>query len=161
MKVFNKGMTALRISQAAERAGVSAPTIRYYEEIGLLPPPARSSAGYRRYTESAVEELRFIRKAQGLGFSLDEIRDILQLSRSGNIPCSHVLSVAHQHLAAVEERIRHLQRFRDHLAAELAKWNGTRTPTCRGLCEIIASADVVADVEAPGPLRAGRRPRRR
>lgn len=143
-------MTALRISQVAERAGVSAPTIRYYEEIGLLPPPARSSAGYRRYTESAVEELRFIRKAQALGFSPDEIRDILQLSGSGKTLCSHVLSVAHQHLAAVDERRRHLQRFRDHLAAELAKWNGTTTPTCRGLCKIIASADAVADVAAPG-----------
>jgi hypothetical protein len=92
-------------------------------------------------------KLRFIRKAQGLGFSLDEIGEILKLSRSGTAPCSHVLSLAHQHLTAVEERIRHLQRFRDQLAAELAKWDGKQTPTCRGLCQIIAAADPDATVD--------------
>jgi len=66
-------MVALLIGEVAQRAGVSAPTIRYYEEIGLLGKPLRSSTGYRRYSESSVEEVRFIRKAQALGFSLDEI----------------------------------------------------------------------------------------
>src|SRR5918996_3065646 len=113
-------MSGLLIGEVAQRAGVSAPTVRYYEEIGLLPPARRSTAGYRRYSEDTVEELRFIRKAQALGFSLDEIAEILRLSRSGKTPCSHVLSLAHQHLAAVEERIRQLQQFKDHLAAELA-----------------------------------------
>ncbi len=134
-------MSGLLIGEVAQRAGVSAPTIRYYEEIGLLPAPLRSSAGYRRYAEQTVEELRFIRKAQALGFSLDEIGEILRLSRSGKAPCSHVLSIAHQHLAAVEERIRRLQRFRDLLAAEVAKWDGKKTATCRGLCQIIAGAE--------------------
>ncbi len=94
-------MASLLIGDVAERTGLSAPTIRYYESIGLLAQPARSATGYRRYTESTVEELHFIRKAQGLGFSLDEIGEILQLSRSGQKPCSHVLTLAHQHLEAV------------------------------------------------------------
>ena len=64
----------------------------------------------------------------------------MRLSRSGKTPCSHVLTIAHRHLAAVEERIRHLQTFRERLAAELAKWDGKETPTCRGLCQIIAEA---------------------
>ena len=134
-------MTGLLIGAVARRAGVSPPTIRYYENIGLLAPPLRSSSGYRRYSDTTVEELRFIRKAQALGFSLEEIGDILRLSRSGKTPCSHVLTVAHRHLAAVEERIRHLQVFRERLAAELAKWDGKETPTCRGLCQIIAEAE--------------------
>ena len=96
-------MTGLLIGAVARRAGVSPPTIRYYEDIGLLVPPLRSSSGYRRYSDTTVEELRFIRKAQALGFSLEEIGDILRLSRSGKTPCSHVLTVAHRHLAAVEE----------------------------------------------------------
>lgn len=150
----------MRIGEIATRAGVTAPTIRYYEEIGLLPPARRSSSGYRRYTESTVDELRFIRKAQALGFSLDEIRDILRLSRSGQTPCSHVLSLARQHLAAVDERIRSLHRFREHLAAELAKWNGRTTPTCRGLCDIIESVDALQDVAAPS-LTSTRPPRRK
>jgi DNA-binding transcriptional MerR regulator len=131
----------MQISEAAKRAGVSPPTIRYYEEIGLLPEPERSAAGYRRYTEATVDELRFIRKAQMIGFSLDEIREILQLSRSGQKPCGHVLTLAHQHLAAVDERIRRLQRFRKQLSTDLRKWEKQKTAiTCGGLCQFIADA---------------------
>lgn len=134
-------MPGLLIGDVAQRAGVSPPTIRYYEEIGLLPSPARSSAGYRRYSDATVDELRFIRKAQMLGFSLGEIGEILKLSRSGKVPCSRVLTLAHQHLAAVDERIHQLRQFRDQLAAEVAKWDGKNAPTCEGLCQIIASAE--------------------
>lgn len=134
-------MSALLIGDVAERAGVPTPTIRYYESIGLLKPAARSSAGYRRYSEHAVEELRFIKKAQALGFSLDEVGEILTLSRSGKAPCEEVLSLAHQHLAAVDERLRQLHVFRDQLASELAKWDRQKTGvTCDGLCQFIADA---------------------
>jgi DNA-binding transcriptional MerR regulator len=137
-------MAGLLIGDVAERAGLSAATVRYYEQIELLPAPSRSLAGYRRYPEQTVEELQFIRKAQALGFSLDEIREILKLSRSGKAPCSHVLSLAHQHLAAVEERIRQLQQFHEQLAAEVAKWDTKNTGTCRGLCQIIVAAETDA-----------------
>ena len=153
------GMAGLLIGDVAQRAGVSAAAIRYYEEIGLLPPPSRSASGYRRYSESTVEDLRFIRKAQALGFSLDEIGEILKLSRSGRTACSHVLSLAHQHLAALDERIRQLQQFRAQLAAEVAKWDGKKTPTCEGLCQIIASAEPEVPLDDPGSP-AGGPPRR-
>ena len=151
-------MAALLIGQVAERAGVATPTIRYYESIGLLKAPARSPAGYRRYSEDTVEELTFVQKAQALGFSLDEIREILTLSRTGRTPCKQVLAMAHRHLEAVEARIRQLQQFRDQLAAELAKWDGKMTPTCRGLCQIIASADAGNRLE-PRELKRRRRER--
>lgn len=155
-------MAGLLIGDVAQRAGVSAPTIRYYEQVGLLPAPIRSASGYRRYNDGAVDELRFIRKAQALGFSLDEITDILKLSRSGKTPCSRVLSLAHQHLAAVAERIRHLQTFHDQLAHELAKWDGKKTPTCRGLCQIIATSEPGdASSDDPSPNLRSRRPTRR
>jgi DNA-binding transcriptional MerR regulator len=135
-------MAGLLIGDVAKRSGVSTPTIRYYEEIGLLPKPHRSSTGYRHYSANTVEELRFIKKAQALGFSLEEVGEILKLSRSGKTPCPQVLSLAHRHVAAVEERIRQLQTFRDHLAAELAKWEAQETPvTCGGLCQFIAEAE--------------------
>jgi MerR family copper efflux transcriptional regulator len=134
-------MLRLRIGEVAQRAGVSPATVRYYEEIGLLPAPPRSAAGYRRYTEDTVDELLFIRKAQTLGFSLDEIREILRLSRSGKTPCSHVLSLTRQHLAALDERIRQLEHVRKRLASELSKWERRSPPDCRGLCQIIASAE--------------------
>lgn len=135
-------MAGLLIGDVAKRAEVSTPTIRYYEEIGLLRPTARGSSGYRRYSLSAVEELRFIKKAQTLGFSLEEIKEILKLSRSGETPCEHVLELAKQHLAAVEKRIAQLQNFRNQLAAEVSKWDGKKAPTCLGLCQIISTSEV-------------------
>ena len=139
-------MAELLIGDVAKRTGVSAPTIRYYEEIGLLPSPTRSGAGYRRYTETTIEEVQFIRKAQALGFSLDEISTILQLSRSGQAPCAHVLSLAHEHLAAVDERLRQLRAFRRRLAADLEKWEMQRTAvTCRGLCRFISDAEPASE----------------
>ena len=147
----------MQISDVAKQAGVSTPTIRYYEEIGLLPKPSRSSAGYRRYTDSTVEELQFIRKAQAIGFSLDEIRQILQLSRAGQKPCGHVLTLAHQHLAAVDERIRRLQKFRKQLAADLAKWDEQKTATtCRGLCQWITEATLTSEDVSARPARKDR-----
>jgi DNA-binding transcriptional MerR regulator len=126
------------ISAVAKQTGVSPPTIRYYEEIGLLPATTRSSAGYRRYSDAAVEELRFIKKAQALGFSLEEIGEILQLSRSGRTACTHVLSLAEHHVALVEQRIRQLQQFRDRLDAEISKWRQQEASiTCEGLCRFI------------------------
>ena len=149
----------MQISEAGKRAGVSPPTIRYYEEIGLLPKPERSGAGYRRYTDATVEELRFIRKAQAIGFSLDEIGELLQLSRAGQRPCGHVLTLAHQHLAAVEERIRRLQKFRKQLAADVAKWDKQKTaPTCSGLCQWIAEATPEVSAENL-PVRRARKGR--
>ena len=133
-------MASLLIGEVAARTALTAPTIRYYESIGLIKAPARSEAGYRRYSDNTVQELEFIKKAQALGFSLDEIAEILALSRAGRTPCSHVLDLARRHLAAVDERIQQLQRFRRQLAGEVGKWDGRRQPTCDGLCEIIANA---------------------
>lgn len=138
-------MAGLLIGEVAQRAGVSAPTIRYYESVGLLTAPRRTAAGYRRYGDTTVDELRFIKKAQGLGFSLDEVAEILQLTRSGQTPCSHVLSLGHRHLAAVADRIRQLERFRDSLRAELARWERRDSGVpCVGLCQLIAGADTRA-----------------
>lgn len=161
-------MSGLLIGDVAERTGLSAPTIRYYESIGLLTPPPRSATGYRRYTETTVEELRFIKKAQGLGFSLEEIGEILKLSRAGDTPCAHVLDLARRHLRAVEHRIEQLTRFRDQLAGEVAKWDGEQAPTCRGLCQIIVGAEEHGTVGQPAvhmrvhrtsPKNAGKRRR--
>lgn len=146
-------VAGLLIGDVSKRTGVPAPTIRYYEAIGLLASPARSGAGYRRYSDVAVEELRFVRKAQALGFSLGEIAEILGLSRAGKAPCSHVLSLAHQHLAAVDERIRQLSAFRRQLAGDLTRWEEQRSVvTCTGLCRFITDAEPAA---APLGLKSG------
>lgn len=128
----DRQMARLLIGDVAQRTGLTAPTIRYYESIGLIAAPARSTTGYRRYTNTTVEELQFIKKAQALGFSLEEIGEILKLSRAGDTPCSHVLDLSRRHLAALDQRIQQLSRFRDQLASEVAKWDGEQEPTCRG-----------------------------
>ena len=140
--------SGILIGDLAGLAGVTPPTIRYYESIGLLKRAPRSEAGYRRYSAQAVDELRFIRKAQGLGFSLHEVSEILELSRSGQEPCSHVLSLGHRHLAALDERMRQLESFRQHLAAELTRWDRQQRAgsTCDGLCQLIAYASEAADL---------------
>lgn len=132
------------IGNLAKQSDVSPATIRYYEEIGLLTPPPRSEGGYRRYSPATLNELHFIKKGQGLGFSLEEIGEILKLSRAGETPCSHVLELAQRNLAAAEERILQLQAFRDRLAAQIIKWKGKPMPVCHasGLCEIITSAEL-------------------
>lgn len=144
-------MAAMLIGEVAERAGLPTATIRYYESVGLLEPAARTASGYRRYSERTVTVLQFIKKAQGLGFSLDEVADILSISRAGKAPCADVLSMARKHLAVVDERLRQLQAFRDQLASELAKWEERKTAiTCEGLCEFIMDAVPVSqDQEVP------------
>ena len=144
--MFKYSMASLLIGQLAQRADISPPTIRYYGAIGLLPAPSRSTSGYRRYPESAIEQLRFIRRAQALGFSLDEIRDILALSRRGKTPCKEVIAIGDAHVAALDERIDQLRKFRDHLMRHLTKWRGENGASCDGLCAIIASADLPADM---------------
>jgi DNA-binding transcriptional MerR regulator len=132
------------IGDIAKKSAVTPAAIRYYEEIGLLTAPPRSDGGYRRYSTATLEELEFIRKGQSLGFSLEEIGEILKLSRAGEAPCSHVLDLAQRNLAAAEDRIRQLQAFRDRLASQIEKWKGKAMPNCNpsGLCEIIASAEL-------------------
>ena len=130
------------IGDLAKRADVTPATIRYYEEIGLLTRAPRSAGGYRRYSHAALEEIEFIKKGQSLGFSLEEILEVLKLSRSGTAPCSRVLELAERNLIAVDERMRHLQAFRDRLTSQIKKWRGKTIPDCNGLCEIINSVDL-------------------
>ena len=123
-------MAPLNIGEVAELAGVTAPTVRYYESIGLLKKPARSDAGYRRYSEATVTDLGFIRKARALGFSLDEISEIIQLTRAGKRPCARVMVLAKQRLSDVDDQLRKLAAFRNQLAAELTRWEQPSRSGC-------------------------------
>ena len=134
------------IGEIARLSDLTPATIRYYEEIGLLTTPRRSDAGYRHYYPTILDELKFIKKGQGLGFSLEEIREILSISRAGDAPCAQVLDMAQRNLAAADDRIRHLQDFRNRLAAQIARWKENTPDTCArdGLCPIINSAELPA-----------------
>ncbi len=105
----------LLIGQIAKLAGVKSDTVRFYERTGLLARPTRTAAGHRVYSEAAARQLRFIKKAQGLGFSLDEVRRILSLRGGGKKTCDRVLAIAEATLDETERRLTELQKFRDDL----------------------------------------------
>jgi DNA-binding transcriptional MerR regulator len=106
----------LTVSQLAERAGVRADTVRYYERVGLLPAPARSPAGYRTYDEAAVERLRFIKGAQRVGLRLRHIVELLEVADRGQCPCGHTETLLRQRLAEVDAELDRLEALRTELA---------------------------------------------
>lgn len=110
------------IGALARQAGVGIDTVRYYERAGLLVPARRLASGYRRYSDGEVSRLRFIRRAQALGFSLQEIRGLLALSSQRDV--AKVKRAAQQRLADVEHRIAELERMRAGLAALVAACPG-------------------------------------
>jgi MerR family Zn(II)-responsive transcriptional regulator of zntA len=131
-----RARTQLRIGELADELGLNPKTIRYYEEIGLLPEPRRNAAGYRIYGAAARERLRFIAKAKGIGLTLHEIGEILTLRDAGAEPCAHVRELIDRKLAAVEEQLRLLQDVRLDLLTLQAKAAVT-TCSCTPICEII------------------------
>jgi MerR family copper efflux transcriptional regulator len=112
---MNPTTPSLTIGTVAKRAGVSIDTIRYYEREGLLPEPLRRASGYRSYNETAVRQLRFIRRAKDLGFTLEEIRDLMALSSDRRGGVKAVRKRAEQRLASIDARIAELMRIRQGL----------------------------------------------
>lgn len=117
------GGTAMRIGELSRATEVPAKTIRYYEDIGLLPRPERTEGGYRRYGPEAVELLKFIQKAQGLGLSLSEIKELAEIRRAGNLPCVHLRSLLEAKVADLEERIGELTKLRGEMLKTLRAWD--------------------------------------
>ena len=105
----------MKIGELASRSGVTAKTIRFYDEIGLLPPADRQQNGYRVYDEAALRQLLFVRHAQAAGLTLREVAQVLAIRSEGRPPCVHVTGVLHQHLSQVETRLAELQATRDEL----------------------------------------------
>lgn len=128
----------ITIGDAAARSGVSAKMIRHYEAIGLVPAGLRSDAGYRLYSERDVHELRFIKRARTLGFSLEQIETLLSLWRDKGRASADVKAMAQAHVAELEARIRELTDMRDTLADLARCCRGDDRPDCpilRGLEE--------------------------
>jgi len=113
---MNTSIASLTIGAVAKRVGVAIDTIRYYEREGLLPEPLRRASGYRSYDESAIRRLRFIRRAKDLGFTLEEIRELLALSADRQRGVKAVKQRAERRLEAIDQRIAELRRVRDGLA---------------------------------------------
>lgn len=122
----------------AGRGGVNIATIRYYEKRGLLPAAPRSRAGYRLYAGDALRRLHFIRQAQALGFSLDEIQQLLSLRMQPGTTCADIRMRAHRKIQTVEDKIRDLHRIRQALSKLAVSCHGAG-PTSE--CPILESLD--------------------
>lgn len=106
----------MRTSEVAAQAKVNTQTLRYYERRGLLPQPERSPSGYRAYTDDAVKLVRFIKRAQGLGFTLEDIEELLHLAGGGPASCEAAKEMARTRIADLEQRIEELVGMRDALS---------------------------------------------
>lgn len=103
------------IGEISKRAGVKIPTIRYYEQMGLMPAPERSDGNQRRYSRQQLERLSFIRHARDLGFSIEAIRDLIGLSGQPDQPCTTADQIANEHLQEVRRKITQLKKLESEL----------------------------------------------
>lgn len=116
------GAGDLRIGEVAARAGLNPKTLRYYEALGLLPSPFREANGYRRYPAETLALLAFVRQAQGLGFTLIEIKEILAIRRRGEVPCAHVRSLLRAKAGELDRKLADLVALRRRIRRSLARW---------------------------------------
>ena len=116
MEKAQKPQSGMTVAVLARRAGISTDSVRYYERVGLLPEPPRSTSGYRRYGEDAVDRIHFIQGAQRLGLRLREIADLLMVRDTGQCPCGDAAVLLHNRMEEVNTEIDRLSRLRDQLA---------------------------------------------
>ncbi len=126
------------IGELARRSGYAVQTVRYFEQIGLMPEPPRTAGRQRRYGEKELRRLMFIRHARDLGFSLDAVRELLQLCAHPEAPCAKADAIAVEHLHAIDEKIARLQALRAELGRMVEACQGGRIAECRVI-------DVLAD----------------
>lgn len=117
-------------AELAQRTGCNLETVRYYEKVGLLPPPPRTRAGYRNYDATHERRVRFILRARELGFALEEIRELLHLADERDQPCADVRAVAAAHLDDVRAKIADLRRMERVLKDVVAQCGNGTQPEC-------------------------------
>lgn len=128
------------IGQLAQQSGIPAKTLRYYETAGVLAAPARTPGGYRDYGDDALDRLRFVRSAQSAGFTLAEIRSIIDIRGGGAPPCSHVSALLEDKAAAVTHQISQLRRLQRQLDQLRQRAEVVDPAACdpNSVCEVLA-----------------------
>ncbi len=120
----------MKRGELAKRSGCNAETIRYYEKIGLIPEPLRSANGYRQYGEFHASRLRFVMRGRDLGFSIEDLRSLLDLVDRNAISCGEVEKLAEEHLQSVRKKINDLKRMEKVLSDTVSSCSGNDVPEC-------------------------------
>ncbi|QFT61907.1 helix-turn-helix domain-containing protein [Roseivivax sp. THAF30] len=139
------------IGTLAKRTGTKVQTIRYYEQIGLMPEPGRTDGGQRRYGDVELDRLSFIRHSRQLGFSLGAIRELLDLSDSPERSCAQVDAVAQKQLREVEARIARLEALRVELRRMISECNADRVADCHILEVLRDHEECLSHHQQPAP----------
>ena len=134
------GRVGLLIGEVAAQGGVSRKALRLYEAAGILPPPTRTAAGYRVYGKDTLTVLAFVIQARRLGFTLQEIKEIVAIKRSGQMPCSHVRQLVFRKVTDLDRTVRDLTAMRNALRGLLASWS-CRRGKIAGVCPHIEDAE--------------------
>ena len=133
----------LKIGEVARRTGIGIETLRFYERSGLLGRPARTEGGYRLYSAEELLRLEFIKRAQTLGFTLEEIKRIMAESRAGERPCAEVREIVRERLTELDERLKQMRRYRNALARTLQQWDEKKQADGH-FCGLIEAAELNA-----------------
>ena len=131
---------SLKVGAVAKAAGVGVQTLHYYERLGLMPKPIRSATNYRLYSPEAIRRVQFIKKAQALGLTLEETKQILDLKEHGRAPCGRVAELGEKHLQEINTRLSRLREYRRALIGAIRDWqqeNVTERKCAGEFCDLI------------------------
>lgn len=151
----------LKIGEVAKLSGIGIEALRFYERSGLLGRPGRTESGYRMYDAEVLERLDFIKRAQILGFSLEEIKQIIAEEQAGQSPCTKVREVVRTRLQELDQRMREMRIYRKELASTLVDWD-KRGDVKGHICGLIEGSNIKHDrskpVTRPNRVIRNRRP---
>ena len=148
----------LKIGEVARLSGIGIEALRFYERSGLLGRPGRTQSGYRAYDQAVLQRLDFIKRAQVLGFSLDEINRIIADKQAGRSPCLEVRNIVRHRLEELDERMKEMRRYRRELGAALTQWEETGELDGH-VCGLIEGTEI--EHPNPTPLGLSKKKRRK
>ncbi len=135
-------ITRLKIGEVSKQTGIAVGALRYYEELGLL-ASERGQNGYRYYPNSAVHQVQFIKKAQALGFSLEDIGHVLNIHHQGNVPCDLVQSLLQEKIEQLDSQIQEMQAFKINLEKYRDRWSSSHLrPQPGDICPLIETVSL-------------------
>lgn len=135
----------MKIGEVSKLSGVGIEALRFYEKSGLLDRPGRTYSGYRVYGEDVLERIAFIKRAQMLGFALEEIKQLIDSKRKGESPCAEVRETVRLRLRELDDRIKQMIKHRDELSANLKEWD-KKEQIDGHVCGLIETTDIESPI---------------